>query len=246
MIINSIIAGGFKRENISLSTTQSFIVKNEDEVTELSFLYVNEKSLKGLVVLYIDGELIPSLSFEVETNSIEIIDVSEFLDETALYQIRLVVIDSEGSADNLEYKVLYNYENLDDLSFIHDSTLNGYVMSKYNGSDAQVIIPEQFLGSEGPLPVVGIGNGAFFDNDTLEKVVLPQTIGFIGVTAFFSCTILKEVIIPISVPPVLKGDNVFDPYLELNFLKIFVPEDSVQVYKTTPLWSEYSNAIVSI
>jgi hypothetical protein len=246
MIINSIIAGGFKRENISLSTSQSFLVKDENEVSEISFSYTNEKSLKGLVVLYINGEIIPSVSFEVEDGNTEIIDITNFLDETALYQVRLVVIDSEGSADSLEYKVLYNYQNLDELSFIYNSTLDGYVLAKYNGNDSEVIIPEQVEGAQGVLSVVGIGDGAFFDNDTLEKVVLPNTIEFIGVTAFFSCTLLKEVVIPIDIPPILNGDNVFDPYNELSLLNIYVPSNSVQAYKEAEYWDEYANAIVSI
>jgi hypothetical protein len=246
MIINSIIAGGFKRENISISTTQSFIVKDENEVIELSFSYNNIKSLKGLVLLYIDGEVVPSISFEIEDGVTDTIDITDLLDETALYRVRLIVVDSDGSADSLEYRILYNYQNLDELSFIYNASLNGYVLSKYNGNDPEVLIPEQFSGTQGVLSVVGIGDGAFFDNDTLIKVVMPNTIQFIGVTAFFSCTLLKEVVIPIEVPPLLNGDNVFDPYLELSFLEIFVPSASVQAYKDAEYWDEYANAIVPI
>ena len=62
-------------------------------------------------------------------------------------------------------------------------------ITKYNGSDDVVVIPEQIKG----VKVTSIGNMAFAKNTNIKKVVLNEGLENIGVSAFQACSLLKEV-----------------------------------------------------
>lgn len=64
----------------------------------------------------------------------------------------------------------------------------GVVITAYNGSDAEVIVPDTINN----IPVTEIGAEAFMGNTTMKKITLPQTIERIGVRAFKNCTALSE------------------------------------------------------
>lgn len=66
------------------------------------------------------------------------------------------------------------------------------VIEKYNGRDTQVEIPNVIEGRY----VGAIADDAFTDNLYLEKVVMPDTIVYIGSRAFMNCTKLTEVELP--------------------------------------------------
>jgi hypothetical protein len=221
-----------------------FLIKTEGDVTSISFTYSNEENLSGYAILYLNGSVVATEA--LQNNEETSIDISEFLNETDYYTFKLVAIDENKSIDSLEFKVLYNYENLDDFSFVHESSSQSYIVSEYTGSSSSIMIPPVFEGSQGILPVLKIANGIFFDNDVLLSVEIPSTITNIGSAAFFSCSNLTTVTLLSTTPPVLGGDNVFDPYSELSVLKIYVPAESVQAYKTAQYWTEYANSIYAI
>lgn len=66
-----------------------------------------------------------------------------------------------------------------------DFSIAGDTLVKYNGTDAEVVIPAD-------KGILHIGEGAFKDNDTMTKVVLPETILSIGASAFENCSRLTE------------------------------------------------------
>lgn len=70
----------------------------------------------------------------------------------------------------------------------------GIVLTKYIGNDKEVVVPSEIAGKA----VVKI-KGTFFDNKTIEKVVLPNGITEIGEHTFLGCTNLNVVILPDSV-----------------------------------------------
>lgn len=64
-----------------------------------------------------------------------------------------------------------------------------YILTEYHGTDVNYTIPATYKG----LPVVEIANSAFFDCDSLEKLVIPSTIKKVGNGVFGSCSNLERV-----------------------------------------------------
>lgn len=63
------------------------------------------------------------------------------------------------------------------------------IIDSYNGSLSTVEIPSVIEG----FPVVEIDEWAFFNNQSIEKVILPDSVRTIGYGAFSDCTNLKEI-----------------------------------------------------
>ncbi len=76
-----------------------------------------------------------------------------------------------------------------DFDFSLNSSGNGYVVTKYNGSAGSVTIPDWYNN----LPVTEIGSGAFEGNTALKAVSLPSVITRIGKAAFKNCTNLSKI-----------------------------------------------------
>jgi hypothetical protein len=89
--------------------------------------------------------------------------------------------------------------------------------------------------------VTSIGDTAFLNCTNLTTVSFPL-VTIIGNEAFRICPYLTSVTILVTTPPTL-GSNVFP---NSTNLQIFVPADSVEVYKTATGWSTYANRIVAI
>ena len=63
------------------------------------------------------------------------------------------------------------------------------VITGYDGTDAEIVIPEVISGVE----IKGIGYGAFGGNTTITKVTLPETLEYIDEYAFHNCSNLETV-----------------------------------------------------
>ena len=80
----------------------------------------------------------------------------------------------------------YTYEDNDD---------GGVTITKYQGSDADVVIPDTIDGKK----VTSIGDEAFKYCESLTSVTIPDSVTSIGNEAFAGCTSLTTVTIPDSV-----------------------------------------------
>ena len=87
------------------------------------------------------------------------------------------------------------------------------VLTKYDGSEECIIIPS----------VVKKIIYAFQCNQTIKKIIIPDSVTEIGDLSFIECYGLKEVIIPDSVNKI--GSCAFDDCINLE--KIYIP-DSVK------------------
>lgn len=89
--------------------------------------------------------------------------------------------------------------------------------------------------------VTSIGEQAFFSNQ-LTKIEIPSNVKNIGKEAFSSNDNLSSVTIRATTPPTT------DTPFELNNanLKIYVPTNSVETYKTANGWKEYADKIEAI
>ncbi len=78
---------------------------------------------------------------------------------------------------------------------------NKVTITEYNGYDETVTIPSYINGKK----VTAIGEGAFYWNDTIKKVIIPGTVTSIGRNAFCDCEKLATVSIPDSVSTIESG-----------------------------------------
>jgi len=81
-----------------------------------------------------------------------------------------------------------------DFSFQLNSEGNGIIITGYNGSSRNVVIPSSIEG----YPVVRI-QGAFNGNSTVTSVVIPNSVTVIGRRAFYGTANLSSITIPNSV-----------------------------------------------
>lgn len=79
----------------------------------------------------------------------------------------------------------------------------GIVIVRYTGEAANVVIPAEIGGKA----VVGIGEKAFYENRTLESVVIPDSVASIESFAFMCCENLENVVFPNRA--VEMGRNIF-------------------------------------
>ena len=83
------------------------------------------------------------------------------------------------------------------VEYIYDENTDSYVVTKYNGTDAEVIVYSMFNdGVNGEKAVTAVKNNAFVSNNIITKVVLPESITKVYGAAFSSSPNLKTVIMP--------------------------------------------------
>jgi len=116
-------------------------------------------------------------------------------DAVSADQVLKEAFPDAGFSSPLDYmeedqkEALYSYYGLK----VTDDVLEGY-----NGEERELVLPP-YLG------ITEIGEGAFADNETLESVVIPESVTAIGDSAFISCTGLASVTIPESVTGIGEG-----------------------------------------
>ena len=94
-----------------------------------------------------------------------------------------------------------------------------------------------------PNSVTSIGDHAFYNCSSLTGITIPDSVTSIGGSVFKSCTSLTSVTLLPEVPPV-GGNKMF---LEVSpNCSIYVPAESVDVYKSAQYWSEYADRIYAI
>ncbi len=100
---------------------------------------------------------------------------------------------------------------------------------------------ETLLSIDIPDSVTSIGTHAFLGCSSLASITIPDSVTSIGGMAFWHCSSLAEVYCKPTIPPTV-SDSVF--YNNAPELKIYVPRNSVDAYKSASYWSYYSSYIV--
>lgn len=88
--------------------------------------------------------------------------------------------------------------------------------------------------------ITSIPSNGLTDNKSLKKLELPPSLTTIGSNAFNGCFILNTIIIRAITPPSI-GSTIF-PYNNVA-LRIYVPDISLNDYKTATNWVTYSDYI---
>ena len=92
-----------------------------------------------------------------------------------------------------------------------------------------------------PSSLVEIAASSFRDCPKLTEISIPEKVEIIGNNAFNNCKALEKVYCKPTTPPTL--DN-YPPFNGTSSkLKIYVPRESVEAYKTNEKWSVYASNI---
>lgn len=79
--------------------------------------------------------------------------------------------------------------------FILNDSKDGLILARYAGDEPSVSVPS----SAGDLPVLEIGDNAFYYKMNITEIILPDGLISIGQNAFIMCTSLQRIVIPDSV-----------------------------------------------
>lgn len=98
-----------------------------------------------------------------------------------------------------------------------------------------------------PDNITTIPNYAFRANTSLETVYLPSTLTDINDMAFSDCYGLRNIYCLAVNPPSLNLDptqsstnRVFD-HVDLSYISLYVPEESIEKYATTEIWQDFKS-----
>ena len=100
-----------------------------------------------------------------------------------------------------------------------------------------------------PNTIVCIGDGAFMDCTSLTDFVIPESVYYLGYYVFLRANALKTLYCRPTTPPFKSPNGIFyNGPLQLSdsfqFEAIYVPMESVEVYKNDFNWQLYSDIIV--
>ena len=84
--------------------------------------------------------------------------------------------------------------------------------------EGNIVIPEIFEYDNIKYKTVGIGNGAFYNCNSLTSISIPNSVKFIGYMAFYNCTALTRIEIPEGVEII--EDMVFRECTNLEYISI--------------------------
>lgn len=135
-----------------------------------------------LLALTACGHQTPAEVSEPEQNALS--QESEAPEQQAEEQEPAAPVVSEVTADNFT-----SFPETDEAAFEISAEDDGWLITYCDSTDAVIVIPETIYGK----PVVGIDGAAFFQNDSLVAIVLPDTVEKIGRSAFQMCANLKYV-----------------------------------------------------
>ena len=111
------------------------------------------------------------------------------------------------------------------------TSLGGAVFYKSNVTEVSDI--------GGVTKLFGSQTGAFYNCNLLESVTLPSTMTSIEGGALYYCENLKRIISRASVPPTIENWS----FKGANIEVIYVPDASLEAYKTATNWNNFSSRI---
>lgn len=231
-----------KKYTGKLSGVEGIATYDDGDIMELVYKTLNEKAKE-----YTNGILKPygkQLKKEVDIVIEENIEDIDGVNRTITYTASSKLNETTSLNDNGLHTNAFN-------TTIKSHTFeNGTGTIEFN-DNVTSIGDSAFMGCSGltnitiPNTVTSINTGAF-NNSGLTIVTIPDSVTIIGVAAFESCNSLASVIIEAVTPPTLDGGGSTAFLNNANDRKIYVPAESVEVYKTATNWSNYANDIQAI
>ena len=137
-----------------------------------------------------------------------------------------------------------NIHTIGDYAFANCSTLESIILPNnlLKINDDTFLDCKKLTNITIPNNVTSIGAAAFMGCTSLTKINIPDKVTLLYSSAFWGCTSLKEIYCEALTPPKFYNNSVFGNCNTIS--KIYVPAESVSVYKTADGWKEFSEQIV--
>ena len=135
-----------------------------------------------------------------------------------------------SSVKEIRYSAFEDCRSLSSLTFVEPSALTSIGnWAFYNCHKLQhVTIPEG---------VTEIGEAAFFDCTYLDELTLPASMEYIADNGFALCAKLRRMNVNATIPPQVEARTFEDVD---RTIPVVVPDESVSVYKSAPVWQEFN------
>lgn len=184
-----------KYENLSFDITITINEIVEKQVVDISLNKYAKTS-------FTEGEVdLKQIKLDVKYNddSVSVISVTEEmistnkdeLNEEGIYEV--IVTYSDISI--FVYLEITPVIDTDNYLFESLPYNEGYMVTGYMGDETHLIIPSTYQ----DMPVVSIGEKAFYNNSFITRVTIPNTVTSIGSAAFYKASSLTSVVVPNSV-----------------------------------------------
>ena len=186
----------------------------------------------------------------------------EFSDNQSTFKgcVNLTSVALPDSVKQINYQVFANCsslsfvnlenQNLESIwlgAFLNCTSLSGEVdlpNLKYLGVSAFASTGITKVKSLGNITSIvggwGANEGVFYNCVNLSFVRLPKTLTSIGVQTFCNCSSLRTLVVESETPPTLGGNCLGGTN---SGLLIYVPDNSLDTYKTTDGWVSYADKI---
>ena len=131
------------------------------------------------------------------------------------------------------------------ITYAVEKGTNNVTVSKVDSNNPVCNIPATVTLDGVTYNVTAIAAEAFKNMTSIMSITIPESIRSIGEKAFAGCTSLKEIICNILIPLDLNsadGGTIFEG-VDKETCKLYVPDNSVDAYKTAPIWSEFRNIL---
>ena len=148
-----------------------------------------------------------------------------------------------GNSSLIEVSIPLVIKNISDYAFCNCSSLTNVTIGDSVTTIGSWAFYDCISLTSATIPdsVTTIGDGAFSDCDILTSVTIPDSVTTIGDYAFYYCYRLISVYCE-AIAPTSLGTSVFDS--NASDRKIYVPSQSVEVYKSADGWKDYADAII--
>ena len=188
--------------------------------------------------LFINGELVTNLTIPEGVTSIgsyafyncdSIIQITipnsiETIGEDAFYGCYQL---DKVSTDSITHwcDIAFNSPTANPLFYARRLYINGELVTNLS-------IPEE---------VSSIGDYTFYNCISLDSINIPKSTDYIGEDAFYGCDSVKAIYCNATTPPTCFSENTFHGIDKS--IPIYVPHSSIDIYKTTKGWNQFSNYI---
>ena len=182
------------------------------------------------------------ITINVPVNAKDAYQKAEYWKE---YDIVASISSVSGDDDN----------NSDLVTYVNTSTGDEKTVAITDGTElsGEFEIPELVKYGDTYFTVTAIAAGGFEGNEKLEAITIPNTVGYIGESAFKNCTGLKSVTVywvtPLNISGTASsrgtmtrsgGSSIFEG-VNMNTCILYVPAGSEDAYRTADVWKEFKN-----